>query len=167
MATQSRATLVAAYLRHRQGLYTLALSITRCQFMAEDVVQDAFAHLWMRSPVYVGDAAGYLFAAVRNAAIDQVRRRRDSNMAVSPDEIYESPVEDPLEEASEAELRRTAARIVSQLPDEERDIVVMKVHAGLTFAQIAEALGKPTSTVAYSYHNTLAKMRSRLEGRHG
>ena len=61
-------TLERIYWDHRQGLYTLALAITRRPERAEDAVQDAFARLWTASRRPTGDPVPYVFAAVRNAA---------------------------------------------------------------------------------------------------
>src|SRR3954452_9099285 len=67
------------YARHRQGLFTLALSITRCAARAEDAVHDAFVRLCRRRSVAAPlegtgaasqpDAVAYVFASVRNAAV--------------------------------------------------------------------------------------------------
>src|SRR3954464_10297105 len=72
------------YARHRQGLFTLALSITRCAARAEDAVHDAFVRLcrrrfvaWWFSATGTArqpDPVAYVFASVRNAAVDLVRR---------------------------------------------------------------------------------------------
>lgn len=168
MTTGTRARLVVAYFRHRQGLYSLALSITHCKYLAEDVLQEAFARVWTREDVDVKGVPAYLFAAVRNAAIDQVRKRRPLDSSLMPaDSMYDVTLEDPAQEAAEAELRRLAAKIVEGLPDEEREVIVMRVHGGLSFLQISEALGMPVSTVAHHYHRTLAKIRSQLEGGSG
>src|SRR4051795_7972904 len=67
------------YARHRQGLFTLALSITRCAARAEDAVHDAFVRLCRRRSVSAPvngtgtasqpDPVAYVFASVRNAAV--------------------------------------------------------------------------------------------------
>lgn len=66
------------YRRHRQGLFTLALSVTRCRARAEDAVHEAFVRLCTRRPRDVDDApadpVAYAYRMVRHAAIDQVRR---------------------------------------------------------------------------------------------
>lgn len=67
------------YARHRQGLFTLALSITRQRERAEDAVHEAFVKLCAPRAQSADDdgprdLVSYMFRMVRHAAIDQVRR---------------------------------------------------------------------------------------------
>src|ERR1035438_8564422 len=78
-----RESLEWIYGRHRKGLFVLALSITRSAVDAEDVVHDAFARLLREPDRIPEDATAYVFAAVRNAAIDRVRRR-SSDASILP-----------------------------------------------------------------------------------
>ena len=70
------------YRDHRQGLFTLALSITRCPDLAEDAVQDAFTRLWRSEIEPQGDSTAYVFASVRNAALELARGRRSGGVDV-------------------------------------------------------------------------------------
>ena len=65
-----RRSLERIYRKHRQGMYSLALSITRRPQAAEDAVQEAFVKLWRLGPAPRGDPVAYTYAAVRNAAND-------------------------------------------------------------------------------------------------
>ena len=51
------------------------------------------------------------------------------------------------------------------LPAEKREVVVMKIYSGLTFAQIAAVLDEPLSTVATRYQRALDEIRLLLETR--
>src|SRR5690348_8574347 len=101
---------------------------------AEDVVQEALAALLTerRSP---DDPVAWMFRAVRNAAIDQVRsasrrRRREQAAAEARPEWFE-----PCHEAAiDARIAESALR---QLPDTDRQIVVLRIWGGLGWAQIA------------------------------
>lgn len=67
--------LEQVYWQQRHGLFSLALAITRCHAAAEDAVHNAFARLADASASLDGNVVPYVFATVRNAAIDEVRRR--------------------------------------------------------------------------------------------
>lgn len=163
-----RTKLVMAYLRHRQGLFTLALAILRCRSLAEDAVQEAFVRVWEHRAEPVQDPAAYLFATVRNLAISQLRKRRPVSLGTeAADSIYDGRWPDPAQAVADSEQRREACRIVDGLPDEEREVVVLRIYAGLTFAQISAALGQPLSTVANRYGQTLEKIRGQLEHGNG
>ena len=156
-----RRTLESIYRCHRQGLYTLALSITRQDGRAEDAVQEAFARLWRSSRRPQGDPVAYVFAAVRNAALDQAAR---SDLSVGlPASIFDGQAADPAKHAVEAESQRRLREAIDDLPDPQRQVVVLKAYAGLTFEQIAEVCGQPLSTVASRYRRVLEKLKQQLE----
>ena len=159
------------YARHRQGLYTLALSVTGRPERAEDAVQEAFARV-CRSPAVLagaGDPVAYVFAAVRNAAVDQVRRPGVTGETIAdgrclpPVSIFNGHVEGPEAAALGAERERSVAAAVEGLPDEQKEVVVLRVYGGLTFAQIAEVTEAPLATVATRYRRALERLKRRLE----
>ena len=145
------------YREHRQGLFTLALSITRCPQSAEDAVHDAFVRLW-RSPLRPGgDPVAYVFASVRNAALDLLRRQR-ATVEIS-EAMFEGRQDDPSCAAAQSEEAALLRAAVDGLPGPQRETVVLRVYAGLTFEQIASALGEPLPTVASRYRRALERIR--------
>ena len=163
------------YEQHRQGLYTLALAITRNPAEAEDAVQEAFARLWASGarPTDGSGLVAYVFGAVRNASLDQVRRRGrlarheksdpfdDRLASVS---IFNGQPEDPATTAADAERHRMIRQAVDELPEAEREAVVMKVYGGLTFDEIARIRGEPLPTVASRYRRALEKLGRMVKG---
>ena len=119
-------TIEAIYRRHRQGLYTLALSIAGRPEAAEDAVHDAVERLCRGGPPS-GDPVAYVFAAVRNAAVDTRRRPRAVAGTVSifdlPDPADDGRAVD--ESAGDGERDRRVADAVQQLPAEQREAVVL------------------------------------------
>ena len=152
------------YRDHRQGLFTLALSIVREPSAAEDAVHEAFVRLCRRPVPPTGDAAAYVFAAVRNAAID-LGRRRQAQPAIDAS-IFDNhpsktvPPDAPLLGEERDRLLRNS---VDELPDEQRQAVVLRLYGGLTFEQMAQVLGEPLSTVSTRYRRALEQLRKALE----
>jgi RNA polymerase sigma-70 factor (ECF subfamily) len=173
-----RDAIERVYREHRQGLYTLALSITRCPSRAEDAVQEAFARLWS-ARVRPIDPVPYVFAAVRHAAIDQTRRAASAARAESAS-IYngwppshgalagrgasagETPG-DPASAVLTAEEHQQVRDAVETLSEAEREAVVLRVYGGLTFEQMAETLGEPLPTVASRYRRALETLAHRIK----
>jgi len=149
------------YRDHRQGLFTLALSITGCPDLAEDAVHDAVVRLWRSEKKPGGDPVAYVFASVRNAALDQMRRRKPPAAAVS---VFDSEWSDPVLAAQSGEQGQLVRRAVEALPPDQRQTVVLRIHAGLTFRQIAETLGEPLQTVASRYRRALERIKETIEG---
>ncbi|MCW8132100.1 MAG: sigma-70 family RNA polymerase sigma factor [Planctomycetota bacterium] len=152
--------LEAAYLNHKQGLYLLALAITRCPAAAEDAVHDAFARMHARRGAPAGDGTAYVFAAVRNAAVDHVRGRRGESPAAAS--LYNGHAPSPEDSALAAERDRILRQAVDGLPLDQQEALVLRVYAGLSFEQIAEVAGAPLPTVFSRYQRALEKLRDRL-----
>jgi RNA polymerase sigma-70 factor (ECF subfamily) len=151
----------AAWLeRHGAALVLLARQWVATHADAEDVVQEGFVRFW-RSRRRANDAAAYLFACVRNCARDrqrgEARRSRREEAAAVPE--AEPAFAVPLEQAE-----RTAAieAALASLPEEQREVLVMKIWCGLTFIQIGEALGVAANTAASRYRYSLERLRKEL-----
>ncbi|MBI1375673.1 MAG: sigma-70 family RNA polymerase sigma factor [Phycisphaera sp.] len=159
-----RRQLEGIYRQHRQGLYTLALSITRRPEQAEDAVHEAFVRLCRTQRKAEGDPTAYVYAAVRNAAIDQIRKQARRSQPVS---IYADTVVDtgstPLGAAEDTERARLIREALEQLSPAQRETIVMKLYGGLTFEQIAQASGEPLSTVSSRYRRGLDRLRESVE----
>jgi RNA polymerase sigma-70 factor (ECF subfamily) len=157
-----RQEIEAIYQQYRQGLYTLALAVTRRGELAEDAIQEAFARLWKFKAPPPGDKVAYVFAAVRNAAIDQLRRQRHRDR--QPQSIYDGH-EGPLADAQTSERRDMVRLAVDALGEQQREVVVMKIYGGLTFEQIAKTLDEPLATVASRYRRAMEAIKVQLEGK--
>ncbi len=169
--------LQAIYSNHRQGLFTVALSITRRADRAEDAIHDAFARLCGTPAGKAEDAVAYAYRAVRNAAIDIVRKRSeptidliersdatgngdgDSHSCSIFASVSSRQGDDPLVARESQALVRQA---IEALPEAQREVLVMKLYAGLTFDRISAVLGEPLSTVASRYRRALDKLKEEL-----
>jgi RNA polymerase sigma factor (sigma-70 family) len=127
---------------------------------AEDVVQEALTALLMerRQP---DNPIAWMYRAVHNSAIDfsrsaSRRRRREQTVAQMRREWFESSADSALD-------AQVAEAALWQLPDEYRQVVVMRIWGELGLAQIAEIMQLSISTVRERYISALAQMRSALE----
>jgi RNA polymerase sigma-70 factor (ECF subfamily) len=157
-------TIEEIYRQHRNGLFTLALSITARPESAEDAVHDAIVRLCRTGKRPSGDQVAYVFAAVRNAAMDQKRRLRSlAAGAVSIFEVAEPIAGEDSESAmDQVERTRTVDAAIANLSDEQREAVVMHLYSGLTLAQSAAVLDVPLQTLASRYRRGLEKLREQL-----
>jgi RNA polymerase sigma-70 factor (ECF subfamily) len=156
------ATIESIYRQHRGGLFTLALSITGRAESAEDAVHEAIVRLCRAGKTPGGDPVAYVFAAVRNAAIDQKRRLGGVDAsAVSIFDVAE-PSQAPDNTLHDGERDKMMADAIDQLPADQRDALVMHVFSGLTLQQAATALGVPLQTLASRYRRALARLRESL-----
>jgi RNA polymerase sigma-70 factor (ECF subfamily) len=105
------------------------------------------------------DLVAYAYTAVRNAAIDQ---RRRMNAQPKIDSIFNGRHDAAERGAIEAERETVIAAAIEELPEEQREAVVLRVYAQLTFAQIARVVDAPLQTVATRYRRALERLRERL-----
>lgn len=148
------------YREHKQQLFTCALAVTRCAARAEDAVHDAFCRLFRlkRGPK---NLKVYVFRAVRNAAIDQLRR--NPSPLKSRDEFIFDPNDGPREAMAKNEFREIVEKSLLNLNEHERETIVQHLYAGLTFREIAAVLKRREATVAAWYYRGLKKLRTQLE----
>jgi RNA polymerase sigma-70 factor, ECF subfamily len=149
--------------RHGPGLVLFARQWSRTRADAEDAVQDGFLRFW-RSPNRGGKSAGYLFAAVRSAAIDMSRseRSRERRERVRAAESSEFAGASDWFSPQHLELAAAVQSALEKLPPEQREVIVMKIWADLSFAEIAEALAISPNTAASRYRYALQKLESEL-----
>ena len=149
--------------RHGPAMLLLARQIVPARADAEDVVQEAFIRFWAARG-RVTDPVAYLFACVRSAALDWrragTRRGRREEAAARPESPGDASHFEPAVERDERRAAIEAA--VATLPEAQREVLVMKVWAKLSFPQIGLALDIPPDTAASRYRYALAKLRGQL-----
>jgi RNA polymerase sigma-70 factor (ECF subfamily) len=145
--------------QHAAALVLFARQWSATQADAEDAAQSGFLKFW-RTRSKARDELAYLYTCVRSAAMDIGRgdRRRDARETASAREDVSAF--EPTMERAERQAAIEAA--LNQLPGDQREAVVLKIWAGLTFAQIAEALNVPQSTAASRYRYALARLEAEL-----
>src|SRR4051812_8935606 len=109
----------------------------------EDVVQEAFIQLMQQRPLPL-NVAGWLYRVVRNGAISasraSARRVRHETSAAVRRESWFKP---SLDDAIDAGVAKAALCL---LPIEDREVIVLRIWGGRSFDEIAELIGKSTST---------------------
>lgn len=151
--------LETIYRDHRGGFFSLALSVTGCHEQAEDVIHDVFSRLCARSFEPRGDAVAYVYASVRNAAIDRLRReRRRKGAHHDVDSLFDKAA-GPAESACDAERATALAGCIDRLPERSRTTLALRLRSGLPFWQIAKILGEPLPAVTSRYRRAIQRLK--------
>lgn len=127
---------------------------------AEDAVQDVFVNL-VRSRdrlAEVEDLAAYLFTALRHVVGRRLVQRAAERRGLEQ-LARNGHNESPAPSCSEDE---DLERALTTLPDEQRQVIALKIDGGLTFAQIAAVLNISLNTAASRYRYALEKLRQQL-----
>ena len=138
---------------------------------ARDLCQEAFLKAYRGLGTFKKDArfSSWLYQIALNVCRDRLRRRRGRHW-VSLDDMDEAAqasagpsVPTPLQLAEASDLSSRVARAVADLPEDQRAVIVLKEYQDLTFAEIAEVLELPLSTVKTRLYRGLVQLRERLE----
>ncbi len=138
---------------------------------ARDLCQEAFLKAYKALPGFKGEArfSSWLYQIALNLCRDRMRRRKGKVFVSIDDPQTSEPVQRPargpsaLQLVEAADLSRTVAAAVASLPDEQRQIIVLKEYEDMTFLEISEILGVPLSTVKTRLYRGLVHLRERLE----
>jgi RNA polymerase sigma-70 factor (ECF subfamily) len=138
----------------------MAMYITKNHYDALDVSQEVFVKLWQSLPSFRGECSmkSYIMKLTRNAALDLERkrsRRQSTSLTVENDrgeevemDIPDTSVESNPEEAYlRAERTQKVREGIMKLDYEQRQMIVMRDMNGMSYADIASALGLNEGTV--------------------
>jgi RNA polymerase sigma factor (sigma-70 family) len=143
----------------RDDLYAYLASLLGDRNLAEDVTALAFERAFRRRRLFNarrGSERAWLFGIARNAALDELRRRRRTSALLG------DPPADPWAEDAELEAverRATVRAAVASLAPRERELIALKFHAGLSNPDIARVLGVSESNAGTLLHRTITKLR--------
>ena len=142
------------------ALLLFARRWTNCRAEAEDIVQEAFVRFWRRQHSVANRAL--LYATVRSTALDRLRsdrRRARREAAVALDEAQH--LEPQFTTVDEGQQMLAAA--VERLPNEQREVVILKIWNELTFAEIGHVLEISQNTAASRYRYALGTLKKILQ----
>lgn len=154
------------YEKYKPELLAVAAALVADRSAVEDVLHDVFVRFASEAGRFQmkGSLKGYLAVCVANRARNVNRRERQS--VRRPGEAAPEAAErvEPSEVAADAERRDAVTAAVDQLPQEQRQVIVLHVLGGLRFRQIAEQTGDSINTVQSRYRYGLEKLQSMLNG---
>jgi len=152
------------YVEYKDLLLTLANALLHDMAQAEDVVHDVFVKFARNIAAFqlTGSLKAYLVTCAVNEARTILRRKKVRGQTVTlatEPQAKESPC--PVEAVEMAEHLRCH---LASLPDEQREVIVLHVKAGLKFREIAELQQTTISTVQARYRYGIDKLRSSMNG---
>ncbi|HEU4640829.1 MAG TPA: RNA polymerase sigma-70 factor [Gemmatimonadaceae bacterium] len=154
--------------RYYRELCVHASRIDRAGGTAEEIVQEVFFRIWMHRErlLPVESLSGYLYAAVRNVALNRLARARTEERwrAAKQVDALDARTEAP---AADAEMRETEMamaidRAIGELPPRCREAFLLRRQRQLSYAEIAQAMGTSQKTVEIQIGKALRLLRKSL-----
>ncbi|HEX4011733.1 MAG TPA: sigma-70 family RNA polymerase sigma factor [Solirubrobacteraceae bacterium] len=151
------------YRSSRDDVFAYVHTLLGDRAAAEDVTAVAFERAYRRRRTFDrrrGEERAWLFGIARNAALDELRRRkRVASLLVDPEDLDPAHPAD-VEDGAEVALRRTAVRsALSQLPGRDREVIALKFQAGLRNGELARVLGVSETAAGTLLYRAMEKLR--------
>lgn len=159
----SEQTLAEVYDTFGPLVYGVALHTTRDQGAAEDIAQDVFVDLWLRPERFDpqrGHLRGWLCMIARRRGIDWARRRRtQQNISLTDTDLTSTGFEDDVLAST---VHKQVRKAVADLPTPHRQAIFLAYYHGLTYREVAVALGIPEGTAKWRLRNALRRIGEQL-----
>jgi RNA polymerase sigma-70 factor, ECF subfamily len=147
------------YVHYGENVYGYARSILRDEHEAEDIRQQVFTRLITSIGRYEERAvpfSAWLLRVTHNLAIDHLRRRR-------PILCEEARAVDDRAEDRGRELSEALTAALSELPEIQRDVIVLRHVAGYSPSEIADVLGKSEDSIHGLHHRGRRALKQSLK----
>jgi RNA polymerase sigma-70 factor (ECF subfamily) len=148
-------------------LLTIGANLLNDKADAEDVVQDVFISFVKSVQKFHlrGSLKGFLSTCVVNRSRDYIRKnKRRRNLLVNQTERATTKVKNPVQLAVLSEQLQELSRAVAELPYEQREAIVLRLHGDMRFKTIAKLQKISIKTAQSRYRYGLDKLRSTLNG---
>lgn len=149
------------YAHHARDVYRFALYLSGNPAAADDITSETFIRVWSSpEPVRLATVKAYLLTIARNLYL--MERRRSSRRQSLDETVPDSGQSVGHRMEVKDELDRVL-RALQEFPEVDRSALLMRADEGLSYAEIAVALGLPVATVKVKVHRArlrLTKVRN-------
>jgi RNA polymerase sigma factor (sigma-70 family) len=152
------------YRKYGNDMFRLAIALSSDRNLAEDIVHDAFVSfaqiagkLKLRMSI-----KSYLLTCTANRC-RSVAQSQSRNRRLECDVAVNSQAESPDDRVEVTETAGLIDRVLGELSNEQREVIVLHLFAGLKFREIAESQNLSINTVQGRYRYGLDRLRSLLE----
>ena len=164
----SRDALRRIYEKYRDSLLILAIALSHDVSLAEDAVHDVFVAFAQNITSFklTGSLKAYLAKCVANRVRDLMRAKSSRARVLNSEPICSTGVDssEPGRVIACNEVLRLLSSALAELPDEQREVIVLHIHGQMRFRIIAKSLDISVNTVKGRYRYGIRKLRSILNG---
>lgn len=134
-------TFKKVFIPYHQKLYRIAYRIVQDAANAEDIIQDTFIKLWNKRDEmeHIDNTEAFAIIILRNTSLDYLRKTKNDLHTT-----YDVDIPETVSLSKQIELQDEAKQVkhlISKLPDQQRQVMMMKHWDGYTDEEIEEATG--------------------------
>jgi RNA polymerase sigma-70 factor (ECF subfamily) len=162
----SKEALRRIYEKYLNNLLTLAMALLNDVSEAEDVVHDVFISFAKSAEDFKlrGSLKSYLATCVINRARDRIRGNKRQPVKLAESDSIMSELNRPEESVICSEEAERLNQAIAKLPDEQREVIILRLKGEMKFKEIAKLQGVSANTIQGRYRYGLNKLRSILDG---
>ncbi|NMC41561.1 MAG: sigma-70 family RNA polymerase sigma factor [Bacteroidales bacterium] len=159
--------------RHKNKVYAYIAMYIRDQALAEDIFQDTFLKVIqsVKTGKYSdnGKFLSWVMRIAHNLIIDHFRKQRQMNVLLNDDyesdlfntkSLADSNVEDSM---VRVQIRRDVRKLINSLPEDQKEVVILRHYTGLSFKEIADITGVSINTALGRMRYALINMRKLMQ----
>ena len=155
--TTAATTFADLYRETFRDVYAYVATIVHDRSAAEDVTAQTYERAYKKRRSFDarrGSERAWIFGIARNAALDELRRRKRTAT------LYADPPDEVLVAHDEVAIRRATVRAaLERLDARDRELIALKFHGGLSNAELAKVLGTSESNAGTRLHRAVTKLR--------
>ena len=150
---------------YKRQLFTYLLRFSGNSVTAEDLFQETLIKVWNGFPSYKEQNrfSAWLFSIAHNIAMDSYRKNKLRRHISAVEELPEIiDYKTHLSELEESELKQIVVESLKLLPEQQRNVFLLRQHGEMTFKEIAETTGQNLNTVLSHMNYAVKKLRKIL-----
>ena len=130
--------------------------------LSEDLIQEVFLRIWKAAPRYEPTAkvSTYIFRIAHNLFLNEVAQRRERTIKTLEAEVHSDPGSD----MNRREIQSAVLKAIADLPEGERECLLLSEYNGFKYAEISEILGIPVGTVKSRMFSATQRLKESLKG---
>ena len=136
-----------------------------CKEDSEDIVQNVIVKLYNKKERYVNieNPITYVFKSVSNACLDYMRANKSNYSKINEDDVLLETSKDAHKAITEQEEYERVNKILERIPDEQAEILRLRIIDEMSFIEIAEVIGIPVTTAKSRFKYGIDKVKNILE----
>lgn len=148
----------------KDKLFRLALRITFDRAEAEDIVQETLIRVWNKRAEWTqfGSIEAYCLTVTKNLAIDRSQRKDAQTVELTPEAEQASDVSSPYDKLVSKERMKLIHRLISELPEKQRQIMLYRDVEGKSYKEIAMVLNLTEEQVKVNLFRARQKVKQKF-----
>lgn len=151
-------------LKYRKNVYLTAVGMIGDADDAEDIAQDVFVKAYESLSLFRGDSAVYtwLYRITVNLCLNRLRKRKVRSFFGLEEISQTLAVPEAAESAELQELNKRLRKAISELPEKQRAVFILRHFHELPHAEIAKIMDRDVGTIKANYFQAIQKLRAKL-----